>query len=591
MSMKKKTLPIVGALRSLVVVATLVGSALFASPALADGASASITITSTAPTSPVVNGSYTPSATASSSATVDISIDAASSSVCSIDSGLVSFSHVGTCTIDYAADATSDYAATNTSESLTVGKTLNTVTFGDAPSDVKFGESAGTHGVTATAASGVVSYSTSSSACRVDSTLGDITVVDVGSCLVTASSTGTSDYTASSATQSFSIGAVAPSAPVLVSAVPTSGTITFIFTPASNGGSAVTSYRYTCNGGTSSSSFVHGVSLTGGRLSYVLSGLVNGQPCSLQVSSSNAIGDGPWSNTIAATPATVPSAPRWLHATTGNMTTTLAWNPPVSNGGAPVTRYEASAGHGVGCVVNAVGALAPATSCVITGLTNGRNYVFTVRAVNAQGPSLPSNTNPVFPATAPNAPVLVTAVGGAKSIVVTYHDSALLGGRTLDYYEYSLDAGATWNSAANIVCCYTASGPSIVRSMRIIGLTNGHLYSIEVRARTAAGVSGASNILHATPVSKPSAPVILFAWGSNGVINVTFVAPRDNGGYAITGYQYSLDGGTTWSATASRATTFVISNLSRSKMYRFSLRAVNALGAGYGSTIIQVQPR
>ena len=90
------------------------------------------------------------------------------------------------------------------------------------------------------------------------------------------------------------------------------------------------------------------------------------------------------------TVATVPSAPSILSVTPGDGQVTITWAPGAS-GGRPILSYEAdSVGTSDFCTANA-----PATSCTVTGLTNGVPYSFTVFASNANGSSsdsLPSAT-------------------------------------------------------------------------------------------------------------------------------------------------------------------------------------------------------
>jgi hypothetical protein len=111
---------------------------------------------------------------------------------------------------------------------------------------------------------------------------------------------------------------------------------------------------------------------------------------------------GPWQSAAAAPVA--PSAPvKAPVAVAGLQKATVAWVPP-SNGGSPITSYVVTASPG-GAVTNAP---ASATSVVVTGLTAGTAYTFTVAAVNSVGTgpaSLPSNavTPTAPPAYAPFA--------------------------------------------------------------------------------------------------------------------------------------------------------------------------------------------
>jgi subtilase family serine protease len=60
-------------------------------------------------------------------------------------------------------------------------------------------------------------------------------------------------------------------------------------------------------------------------------------------------------------------------------------------------------------------------------------------------------------------------------------------------------------------------------------------------------------------------------------------APTSNGGSAITAYQYSVNGGSTWISLAKRSTSIRVSNLAKGKTYRVTVRALNAHGPGAAS--------
>jgi uncharacterized MnhB-related membrane protein len=82
-------------------------SATLASPQV----SQTVSFTSTAPTDPIVGGTYTPAATATSGLPVAITIDATSAAVCSIAAGVVTFNTPGNCVIDADQEGNGFYAA------------------------------------------------------------------------------------------------------------------------------------------------------------------------------------------------------------------------------------------------------------------------------------------------------------------------------------------------------------------------------------------------------------------------------------------------------------------------------------------------
>jgi hypothetical protein len=157
--------------------------------------SQSINFTSTAPSDAVIAGpTYTPTATASSGLQVSITIDHASSSICSISGGQVSFTAAGSCVIDANQAGDSDYQpAPQQQQSFTTAKRSQTITFGAlAPASFDQRHIA----VSATASSGLtVSFgSATSSTCSVSGT--DVTFLAPGTCTVTAEQAGNNDWSA-----------------------------------------------------------------------------------------------------------------------------------------------------------------------------------------------------------------------------------------------------------------------------------------------------------------------------------------------------------------------------------------------------------
>ncbi|MEI8293696.1 MAG: YDG domain-containing protein [bacterium] len=80
----------------------------------------------------------------------------------------------------------------------------------------------------------------------------------------------------------------------------------------------------------------------------------------------------------------------------------------------------------------------------------------------------------------------------------------------------------------------------------------------------------------------PSAPTISSITAGDQQLSVAFTAPASNGGASITNYEYSTNGGSSWTTPSPAVTTspLVITGLTNGVTYDVQLRAVNSAGSG-----------
>ena len=90
----------------------------------------------------------------------------------------------------------------------------------------------------------------------------------------------------------------------------------------------------------------------------------------------------------------------------------------------------------------------------------------------------------------------------------------------------------------------------------------------------------------ATPTTS-NAPTALVATAGDGQVSVAFTAPTNNGGAAITDYEYQLDGGD-WTTAITTSSPVVITGLTNGNSYSIKLRAVNSAGNGAESASVSV---
>jgi hypothetical protein len=242
----------------------------------------------------------------------------------------------------------------------------------------------------------------------------------------------------------------------------------------------------------------------------------------------------------------------------------LSWAAPEDDGGLPVTGYSVSLDGGAWTDAGAV------TSYTFHGLQNGLEYAFSVRAVNGarEGGAAEITLAPLAELAAPSEPRGLEAAPGDRRAVLSWTAPASDGGAAVVRYEASSDGGETW----------TAETAGTEQSYTFTGLINGREYSFRVRAVNGVGAGGPSECAYATPMTTPSAPQGLRAASGESGVTVSWGAPLDDGGSAVTGYLVAY-GDEAW-ADAAAATSYAFAGLAEGRTYTFRVRAVNAAGDG-----------
>lgn len=186
-----------------------------------------------------------------------------------------------------------------------------------------------------------------------------------------------------------------------------------------------------------------------------------------------------------------------------------------------------------------------------------------------------------LPAT-PYAPSSLSVTPGDDSATISF-TAADSGMSPVTNHEYRLNGSGSW----------TALSPADATSpVTITGLTNGTAVGIELRAVNAQGSGTASSSVTVTPQSTPRAPRSVSITPASGRISISFTAPESDGGFPVTNYEVSTDGGSTWQTQSPAVTSgpITVTGLTNGVQYLVSLRAVNALGSGTGSTPVAVTP-
>jgi titin len=278
--------------------------------------------------------------------------------------------------------------------------------------------------------------------------------------------------------------------------------------------------------------------------------------------------------------------PASVIGTAGNGQVSLTWAAPSSNGGSPITDYTIQYSSNGGSSWTAFPRSAStATAATVTGLSNGTSYVFQVAAVNSVGTGgWSSSSAAVTPRTIPAVPSNIIAVIGNSQVSLSWTEPSGNGGSPITDYaiQYSSDGGSSWSSFSR------SASPAI--SATVTGLANGTSYLFRIAAVNVAGTGGwSTNSAAVVPLTVPAVPTSVIGSADNGQVSLSWTAPANNGGSAITDYtiQYSSNGGSSWSTfprSASIATAATVTGLSNGTSYLFQVAAVNIVGAGSRSS-------
>lgn len=172
-----------------------------------------------------------------------------------------------------------------------------------------------------------------------------------------------------------------------------------------------------------------------------------------------------------------------------------------------------------------------------------------------------------------DAPTGVSVLPGlTNSLVVTFTPPVALEAAGVIGFEYSLDAGSTWQDSG---AAGTATG------FTIAGLIAGDVANVQVRAMNA-GFAGASSSTVTARVGAPEAPAGVVATPSvvAGEVNVAWQMPDSFAQSAIERVQYAVGDGDWQGDLAADATSVVITGLADGLLTTVRVRAVNGAGDG-----------
>ena len=323
-------------------------------------------------------------------------------------------------------------------------------------------------------------------------------------------------------------------------------------------------------------------------IAHTVTGLNNGTEYTFALRAVNVSGVGA-AATVDATPVAIPGAPVNFVAERGSNEgqVALTWDAPNDSS---ITRYQYNTDGGTNYtdITNSAHDGTNATGYTVTGLNNGTEYTFALRAVNDSGESAASSDNakPLWP-----APTGLMAAPGDGQVKLNWDK-----GDGIARYRASTTYTGTRRAYLNTVL---SPGSRETTTLVIPGLTNRTDFTFTVQAVDASGstdTSLPSEEVTATPVPVPAAPILILpATVGNEQVVLTWVNPNDS---SITEYQVR------WKKKANSAypdwaeiadsdkdtTAHTVTGLTNDTTYTLAVRAVNDSGEGEASSVVEATP-
>jgi hypothetical protein len=308
----------------------------------------------------------------------------------------------------------------------------------------------------------------------------------------------------------------------------------------------------------------------------VLTGLTTGLSYRIRITATNTHGESVAVYSRVAlisglSGITVPSAPTNVRVERGNGLAVISFDASSSSS-------DSSGSTTVYTVISSDGRTATSSSSpiIMSGLTNGQSYTFTVVASNSQGSSDQSDASTsIIPGItktdgSPDAPTITAVTVNSNSASVTFQAPLNTGGSGIT--GYVVYASPTGRSASG------SNSP-----LTVTGLTNGITYSFTLFAVNKAGMSvGAVSDL-ITP-GAPSSPTSVTATSLSATsATVGWNAPSSVGA-GITHYSVSANPGGQTVIVNGTTTSTIISGLTTGLTYMFSVSSIYQLD-GNGSLV------
>jgi titin len=419
-----------------------------------------------------------------------------------------------------------------------------------------------------------------------------------------------------------------PDAPTFTTLIPSFGAIQVGFAaPLFNGGDAITAYTYSVDGG---NTYIPVLDSDLPNYSFTADGLTNGQSYMVYLKAMNRRGYSVPRVSVPVIPFTVPDAPRYRSLLPDVDSILVDYEDPLFNGGKPITSYSYSIDGETYIPVTYDDLRYKQFS--INGLTTETAYTIYLKAFNVAGESAPLISYQVATLAKlyRNIPSTITYTininndnesNGPSTLITPGHTYQLYFGNTLlstfiptdesGLYTYVFvnasvpsigkltftirdvtvpQSPITITSFSRYVYSEIESTGQLAlmpitnlvdNKFSILELTNGTSYIVFVKAYNIYGNSFSYSFSSTIPFTVPDQPRFNTIVPLVGSIQVGIADPAFNGGNAITRYDYSVDGGNSYTKITDfefARRSFLINGLTNGTPYTIYLKGYNARG-------------
>ena len=374
-----------------------------------------------------------------------------------------------------------------------------------------------------------------------------------------------------------------PSPPGGFTVAPADGQVKLTWNlPVSDGGSMLLGFKV--YRGNSPETMTLLATLSPMALEYTDTGLTNGANYIYYVTAYSEVGESQMSLVLDAIPFTLPGQPLALVARAGDRWVELAWEPPGSDGGRPVTHYNLYSSDDPGDLQLLV-SIGAVTTFNNTGLTNGVTYYYQVQAVTEAGESQRSEVASARPMGLPGAPADLAGAIAAGGVRLTWRAPASLGGA--DSLTYTVLRGGTADGLAVI-----ATGVDALEYFDA-SIVVGSTYFYSVRAVSSVGEGPPAITVSVTAVSLPGGVMDLQAIAFDGKVHLIWMPPGQDGGSPVTGYvvlRGLMETGMAEVARVGAVTNYTDTTVANGKRYLYAVSAINAVGTGPRGELVEATP-